>query len=74
MVHPDLTGDKFYLQVRDGDSAVTGGEITELIGLQDWWDDMHSKYGFAGFRGIPNGSSPAYLKPVFTDGGSWVGS
>eukprot|EP00956_Cyclotella_meneghiniana_P001486 scaffold1679_cov40-Cyclotella_meneghiniana.AAC.2 len=58
MVHPDLTGDTFYLQVQDGDSA-------------DWWDDMHSKYGFAGFRGIPNCISPAYLKPVFTDGGSW---
>ena len=25
MVHPDLTGDTFYLQVQDGDSAVRGG-------------------------------------------------
>ena len=25
MVHPDLTGDKFYLQVWDSYSAVTGG-------------------------------------------------
>ena len=32
-------------------------------------DDMNSKYGFAGFRGIPNGNSLAYLKPVFGDGG-----
>ena len=69
MVHPDLTGDKFYLQVRDGDSAVGGGEITELMDCRIGGDDMHGKYGFAGSRGVPNGSSPAYLKPVFTDGG-----
>ena len=69
MVHPDLTGDKFYLQVRDGDSAVGGGEITELMDCRIGGDDMHGKYGFAGSRGVPNGSSPAYLKPVYTDGG-----
>eukprot|EP00956_Cyclotella_meneghiniana_P025808 scaffold54604_cov73-Cyclotella_meneghiniana.AAC.7 len=58
MVHPDLTGDKFY----------AGVEITELMDCRIGGDDMHGKYGFAGFRGIPNGSSgssPAYQAHIW---------